>query len=216
MTKIATTSDVHSRPFQVPECDLLIIAGDLMTVGSMNELIEFNAFLGRNRHLYDQCIVTPGNHDKILERELPLAKTILTNAQILVDEPYTYAGLKIWASPWTPTFFNWYYMKDRGGDIRQVWDLIPDGLDILVTHGPPYGIMDVTDGRYGPPQSVGCEQLRKKLDTMEQPPRYHIFGHIHSGYGQVTIGDTTFINASLCDEDYKAVNPPHVFVATKD
>ena len=97
MTKIATTSDVHSRPFQVPECDLLIIAGDLMTVGSMNELIEFNAFLGKNRHLYDQCIVTPGNHDKILERELPLAKTILTHAQILVDEPYTYAGLKIWA-----------------------------------------------------------------------------------------------------------------------
>lgn len=212
MPKIAVTSDIHYRySFRVPQCDLLIVAGDILGNGSISQLVEFNEFLGRNREKFRKCILTPGNHDKIFETDPGLAKTILTNAQILIDEPYEFDGLKIWASPWTPTFLRWHFMKDRGASIRRMWNLIPDGLDILVTHGPPYGILDVTDDRYGPPQSVGCEELRKKIDSMDNPPRYHLFGHIHHGYGEIKIGSTTFMNASLCNEDYAPVNSPVVF-----
>lgn len=101
-------------------------------------------------------------------------------------------------------------MRDRGGSIKRAWDIIPDGLDILITHGPPNGILDMTDGRYGPAGSIVCEELRKKLDTMVKPPRYNIFNHIHSGYGTVKIGGTTYINARLCDEEYETVNEPVV------
>ena len=81
---------------------------------------------------------------------------------------------------------------------------VPSGLDVLVTHGPPLGILDRTyDG-----QHVGCEDLKRTVE--DKRPKLHVFGHIHEGYGVERAAATTFVNASLCDLSYRAVHAPVV------
>ena len=78
------------------------------------------------------------------------------NVHYLCDSGLEFEGLKIWGSPYTPTFGKWNFMRNRGDEIKKHWDLIPSDVDILVTHGPPYGIFDETiDGIH-----AGCEDLR--------------------------------------------------------
>lgn len=93
-------------------------------------------------------------------------------------------------------------MKERGEEIKERWGQIPEGIDILVTHGPPFGILDeVPDGL-----RVGCRDLLDRV--VEVKPKIHAFGHIHHSHGQVKLGDTLFVNAAICDEVYVAVNKP--------
>ncbi|MEG2243752.1 MAG: serine/threonine protein phosphatase, partial [Muribaculaceae bacterium] len=89
-----------------------------------------------------------------------------------------------------------------GDDIRRYWDLIPEGTDILITHGPAYGILDRTEGG----DNAGCEELLSAIKRIK--PKYHLFGHIHEGYGVFETDKTVFINGSSLDEDYQAVNAP--------
>ncbi|HNC99840.1 MAG TPA: metallophosphoesterase, partial [Myxococcota bacterium] len=110
----------------------------------------------------------------------------------------------IWGSPWQPRFFDWAFNLDRGEPLRRVWQKIPDGIDILVTHGPPKGILDRVQ-RGG---EVGCEELREALRRVR--PRLHVFGHIHEAYGQLHLDGTHFVNAASCNLDYRPVNPPVV------
>lgn len=92
-------------------------------------------------------------------------------------------------------------MADRGADIKQYWDKIDINTDILITHGPPHGILDEVNGC-----NVGCEELLLAVQRIK--PKYHIFGHIHEGYGQKTIDGTTYINCSHVDGKYRPVNQP--------
>lgn len=110
----------------------------------------------------------------------------------------------------TPTFLNWHFMADRGEGIAKYWKRIPDNVDILITHGPCYGILDVVPvSRFNnKPKNVGCEELLKAVKRVK--PLYHIFGHIHDSYGNKKIEDTTFMNVSVVNEDYRVVNLPTV------
>jgi predicted phosphodiesterase len=92
----------------------------------------------------------------------------------------------------------------RGPRLREKWRLIPEGVDILVTHGPPAGILDQT------PQGehVGCADLKEAVERVK--PKLHVFGHIHHGHGMEKIGATTFVNASVWDESFEPNNPPLV------
>ncbi len=110
----------------------------------------------------------------------------------------------MWGSPWQPRFGDWAFGLDRGPAIRERWDLIPDGLDVLITHGPPAHIGD----RLLSGEHVGCEDLRQVV--RQRRPRLHVFGHIHEGYGVVREGGITYVNASVCDAAYRAVNRPVV------
>jgi Icc-related predicted phosphoesterase len=102
----------------------------------------------------------------------------------------------------TPRFFDWAFNADED-DLYETWSKIPDGIDILVTHGPPKGVLDITqDG-----DSVGCPILAAEI-MYRIKPKYHIFGHIHEGYGQQKIEGITYINASTCNRKYQPVNPP--------
>jgi len=86
------------------------------------------------------------------------------------------------------------------------WDLIPSNTDILVTHSPPLGFGDLcTTGA-----RAGCVELLKSVQERIQP-KYHVYGHIHEGYGVRSDGRVVFVNASTCDINYAPVNPPVVF-----
>jgi Icc-related predicted phosphoesterase len=96
-------------------------------------------------------------------------------------------------------------MLDRGEPIKSKWDLIPEGIDVLMTHGGPRGILDRPYGRY---EHVGCDDLLTR--ALQVRPKIHCFGHVHGDAGIKDFNGTTFINASSCGEDYKIRNEPIV------
>lgn len=199
--KIVCISDTHNEEMmeQVPDGDILIHAGDATRLGSLQEVAIFAQWWGFLPHKHK--IFIPGNHDFLYEGARSIADTFVRSLQ---DELMEIEGLKIYGSPWQPEFFDWAFNLPRGEPLRRVWSRIPDDVDILITHGPPFGILDANMS--GEP--VGCEDLLARVKEVK--PRLHIFGHIHEGYGQRTVGRTTFINASICDEDYVASRKPFV------
>jgi Icc-related predicted phosphoesterase len=90
-------------------------------------------------------------------------------------------------------------------DAANLWEIIPNNIDILITHGPPYGILDKTIQNH----KAGCKDLLKKV--MEVRPQFHIFGHIHESYGREIHEDITFINACSVNLGYRLVNSPQTF-----
>ena len=190
MPRIVTISDTHSRHSKIstmPEGDILIHSGDATERGGIDEIAAFNEWLGTLP--YKHKIFVAGNHDWLFERSPQFAPTMMTNAHYLLDSFVVVEGLKIYGSPWQPRFFDWAFNRIRGAEIRKHWDLIPDKVDILITHGPAYGILDRTVSD----EVVGCKDLLKRI--AEVKPAYHIFGHIHEGYGMLEKDGTVFINA---------------------
>ncbi len=114
-------------------------------------------------------------------------------------------GLKIYGSPWQPRFYDWAFNLNRGAELEEKWRLIPPDTDVLITHGPPHGILDEVERQYYI-ENTGCEELRKRVEMI--CPKLHVFGHIHCGYGQIEKFGTEFVNASNCDEEYNPVNLP--------
>lgn len=195
----------------LPDGDVLVHAGDFTMQGEPAYVREFDRWLGTLP--YKHKVVIPGNHELTFDprtRGNTLSNAakmfrMITNATILNDEQLTIEGVKFWGSPITPTFFNWAFMRDRGPAIQLHWDIIPDDTDVLITHGPPHGILDTASNRHG---HVGCEELAKVVARVR--PKLHVFGHIHGGHGQHVQDGTIFVNASICNERYQPMNLPRV------
>jgi Icc-related predicted phosphoesterase len=203
--RIVCLSDSHGqhRAVPIPPGDVVIHAGDVSKRGENEELADFLDWFGGLPHRYK--IFVGGNHDFLLE-DAPrdFARMVPDNCLYLNDSGVEIEGITVWGSPITPFFFDWAFNRHRGADIRKHWDLIPARLDILVTHGPPYGILD----RTARGQRVGCEELLSVVERLR--PRLHLFGHIHEAYGQVEMDGTRFVNASVLDLHYRRVNAPVV------
>ena len=206
--KIVLIADTHNRhrELTLPDGDVLVHAGDMTTGGTLEEVEEFNSYLGELPHRHK--IVIAGNHDFCFELEPEPAVALLSNATYLQDEATTVEGIVFFGSPWQPRFFNFAFNLTRGPEIREKWDLIPEDVDILVTHGPPRGFGDQTV--YA--EEVGCRDLLAAVERVK--PHVHVFGHIHEGAGIYSNGRTKFINASCCDRAFEPVNPPIVLEVT--
>jgi Icc-related predicted phosphoesterase len=123
----------------------------------------------------------------------------------LFDNDVTIDGIKFYGSPWQPEFHNWAFNLSRGEELAEKWEQIPNDVDVLITHGPAYGILD-----YAPIGGhVGCEELYRKI--VEVKPKIHVCGHIHDGYGQKTMGGIEFLNASVLNDRYEHAHKP-IFV----
>lgn len=204
--KIVCISDTHLRhrsyPIDVPECDLLIHSGDALSQGTEAELRQFAPWFDGLKA--QNKIFVAGNHDWIFEKDNALARKLLPKDVIyLQDEQVEVDGLKIYGSPWQPEFCEWAFNLVRGWPLRKKWEAVPAGIDILVTHGPPMGILDFS--HFGN-EHVGCADLRQELCRIK--PKLHCFGHIHGAYGTSRWAQTLFVNAALCDESYVANHPP--------
>lgn len=206
--KITAISDTHLAQPILPGGDILIHAGDVSYQGRAEELLEFNTWLAKQP--YEYKVLIAGNHDFMFEKNPGLAKTLVTApTHYLENNLVTIKGIKIWGSPITPEFCHWAFNRDRGPQINHYWAQIPEGVDIIVTHGPPMGILDVVEDNPGMYEHVGCKDLLHHIRRVN--PKYHIFGHIHEGYGQETKDGTTFINCSIMNEHYQPVNAPVSF-----
>lgn len=197
-------SDSHNKhnKIEIPEGDFLFFTGDLSGRGKLEDLKKFVKFYASQSHRHKVMIA--GNHDFCFENELRSeAEKIVTDAGIIYlnDSGIELEGLKIWGSPIQPWFHNWAFNRYPGEDILKHWNLIPNDLDVLLTHGPPYGIMDRT--AHG--ELVGCPDLLKKVQELK--PKIHAFGHIHEAYGMEERGETVFINASNLDHEYQYAHP---------
>ena len=215
-TKIVCISDTHSQlhKVKIPDGDILIHAGDLTSQGSVSDMVKAFQQLGRIRSRFKAVVVVCGNHDWLGETNPILVKQLgEDNNLIYLDhEARVVEGLRLFGSAYTPEFFSWAFNVPRGEALKKKWDAIPDDTDILVTHGPPYGILDfVEPNRFHPKgEHVGCEQLLLAVDRVQ--PRAHIFGHIHCASAKVQHGSTIFVNASICDEQYKTSNPARIVI----
>ena len=209
---VCAISDTHNKHDQVliPPCDILIHAGDESFQGTEKEIRVFARWFEQQpaRHL----VWTPGNHSVQFSRFYPASLEWMREesprTNILLDSGVTIGGLKIWGSPRTPWFHDWAYNEVRGAQIRKYWDMIPLDTDIVVTHGPPFGIMDVVSPGTLREQAVGCQDLAEKMLVVK--PKLMIFGHIHEGYGIQRSVHTTYVNAAICDEYYEPANQPIV------
>lgn len=202
-------SDLHGCKPVLQGGDLLIVAGDLTARDTEVEYLEFFHWIQDQK--YRKIVFISGNHDSWMEKNQKYWHVKTENIEViyLCDSGTTFEGLKIWGSPWTPTFLDWHFMKDRGEDIKKMWDLIPDDTEILITHGPPFGIQDqvkysskAKEGKF-----AGCEELRNALDRLKKL-KLHVFGHVHESYGKVQVNGVIHINASIMDENYNPVNKP--------
>lgn len=199
-------SDTHTKLAQIilPEGDLLIHAGDATFRGTIQEISQFNEDLGKIKHLYKHGVIfVPGNHDVLFEKHEYLAKSILTNAKVLIDDWTIIENKLIYGSPWQPEFNNWSFGLPRDSiKLQDRWDNIPDNADIVITHGPVNDILDeCVDGF-----RAGCKLLYKRIVQIK--PELFVSGHIHHSYGMHCFNGTTFINASICQEDYQPLNLP--------
>ena len=223
--KVTLISDTHTKHLycenDLPGGDLLIHAGDFMSTGySIREAYEFFNWFDAIK-TYDTKVLIAGNHDRLMENDPEKMLGVLTGyktIEYLQDEEmvlyfdgpngdYPEDNIRIYGSPWQPEFYNWAFNLPRNGwELGQKWSNIPNNTDILITHGPPWGHLDVTP--YGN-LNVGCELLRVRVDELK--PKIHVFGHIHSGYGHKFYEGTHFINAAVLSERYNYTNKPLTF-----
>lgn len=205
--KITCISDLHGYYPELPGGDLLIVAGDLTKRDDAWEYIEFGQWL--NSCKYRKKIVIGGNHDNIAQRAPPFIDPGTDEWSYLFDSAYEFEGLKIWGSPWTSKFPGinpkcCAFTCDTDEELAEKWKIIPNDIDILVTHGPAWGIGDKTWRG----ENVGSRSLGLKAADMN-PPKLWVWGHIHEAYGeQVTRSGCRLINASHVNEYYEPVNAP--------
>lgn len=202
--KIVCISDTHGQHFglYLPKGDTIIHSGDFCNRGEMIDCVRFFNWFGTLP--FKNKIVIAGNHDLWMEKANPSEiKAIIPPGVIyLNDSGVEIDGINFWGSPVQPRFFNWAFNRNRGPEIRKHWDKIPNNTDVLITHGPPYSILDEAPRDYGT-EKVGCEDLLNKVKKLR--PKLHVFGHIHYSYGHSYTKDTLFVNASLVNEDYQMV-----------
>lgn len=206
--RIVCLSDTHNcnEQIKVPEGDILIHAGDATITGTIPEITAFNQWFAGLPHKVK--IFVAGNHDWLFETDNNYARSLLSKDIIYLQDSFTkIEGLKFYGSPWQPRFYDWAFNLNRGKELAGKWNLIPDDTDILITHGPPFGILDEVPRRFWV-ENTGCEELRKRVEAIR--PELHIFGHIHCAYGVTEKFGVKFINASNCDEEYKPTQPPIV------
>lgn len=214
MTRLIAISDTHGSHFgiKIPDGDILVHCGDLSARGGVNDTSDFLNWF--NTHPHKHKIFIAGNHDWLFQNDPGLSGYIRMQYPALTylqDSGYEVEGLKFWGSPVQPRFFNWAFNRDRGEDIKRHWDMIPDDTDVLITHGPPYGICDEAYRvGYNTTEHTGCKDL---LDaTLRIAPKLHLFGHIHySGQTSYIGPKTTYANVSMLNEAYLVWGKPMIF-----
>jgi Icc-related predicted phosphoesterase len=186
---LAIISDTHKkhRLVTIPPCDILIHAGDFCSFRQEDyeTLDDVDIWFAECPAKHVVCV--GGNHDFMLQsREFRFA-----HATFLEDSAVELEGLSIYGAPWVPDLSGFAYYADEGV-LMEKWKAIPAGIDVLITHTPPYGILDVpsSGGLH-----LGCPRLKEELKRIQ--PKLHVFGHVHAGHGTHQGEVTRSINASV-------------------
>lgn len=210
MDKILFLSDSHTFHHEIPkdwlvEADAICHSGDVSLKGTEKEIKDFlEWYSGLN---YKYKIMICGNHDWLFETNPGLVKNIMPdNIIYLQDSGVEIEGIKFWGSPVQPWFNNWAFNRNRGENIKKHWDLIPLDTNILLTHGPLHGILDMTlEG-----DLTGCKDLLNKVGELKKLKVFSC-GHIHEARGAYEFADGMLcINCSIVNRSYYVINRPYL------
>jgi Icc-related predicted phosphoesterase len=191
---ICLFSDTHElhREVEMPRASLYLCSGDFtMFSRDVSSVRDFNSWLA---DLGAPVVLIPGNHESFIEAH-PSERSLLSNATVLINESVEIAGgLKIWGSPVTP-LSNTAFGMPSPDERRRLYNTIPDDTDILITHGPPFEILDRAPGsRY----HAGCPELLEAVQRVQ--PMLHVFGYVHGAYGTEELDGTLYLNAALLSQ----------------
>jgi len=219
--KILCISDTHTKHNKIPKewlvpADIIIHAGDISNIGDVQDTENFCKWFS-SLDQYEHKIFIAGNHDFNFETEdfryletMNIVKSYKNITYLCDEELILYNSednnqpIKIYGSPWQPEFHNWAFNLPKGKKLREKWDKIPLDTDILITHGPVHGLLDMApDGNF-----CGCEELLDVVTTKLTDLKYHICGHIHCGHGVAYKNNIQFVNASTLNERYEVQYKP--------
>ena len=209
--KICCIADIHENyDFEVPDCDLVLIAGDIFGHPSFGIQLFwmnlFEKFVDKIEQRGIQWLMTPGNHDTIFEPNCYHLVPDRIKSRCLIDkhmryfftnEDYVCSSINIYGSPWQPTFRDWSFNLDEP-DLERKWSMIPDTTEILLLHGPPYGILDC---------NLGSPSLAARISDLKNL-KLCVFGHIHYGHGYKIINGVQFVNAAMCNNSNVLIHQP--------
>ena len=232
--RFAAISDTHNKVAQfgagahvnlshlkLPDSvDCLVHAGDFTGTGTNAQTEAFGDFLCE---FAKPSFVIAGNHDVTFDepyyedrgrqrfhgrnaQEGDPRKLLPESCTYLEDSATVHEGIRLYGSPWQPEFCDWAFNLQRGAQIREKWAMIPDEVEVLMTHGPPHGRLG---GICSNGFDAGCEELRTRIEQVK--PLIHICGHIHEDYGVFLHKGVIIVNASSVNLSYMATNPPIVF-----
>jgi len=215
--KVVCISDTHNQlgAMDIPEGDVLVHAGDFSMMGRETEVTHFFEEFSELPH--EHKFVIAGNHDFMPERDPGGFRALIPpGITYLEDMAVTVEGVKFWGTPWVKGLSRWAFNEDDLVKRLEKWKKIPDDVDVLISHGPAYGILDLLAyPRVGEDPHVGCKLLRDEvLERIK--PRYMVFGHIHEGAGMREVDGVWFLNASNLDEKYRIANKPTIFEIEKE
>jgi Icc-related predicted phosphoesterase len=208
MITIAALSDLHGYLPEVPDCELLLLGGDLCPDGRERDQAQWldSTFRLWLRNVpAKEVVAVAGNHDWVFQTRPELVPMLRWH--YLLDSAVTLFGMKIWGTPWQPVFFDWAFNLWEP-ELEKKWALIPNDTDILLLHGPPFGCGDRTVRG----NQTGSPSLTRRIEEIQ--PRLAVCGHIHEGRGEYRIGLTKVVNVSQVDVRYEPVKD--VWVTTME
>jgi Icc-related predicted phosphoesterase len=206
--KIVALSDTHGNHLSVdiPEGDIIIHCGDFTRKSNYQEVMDFIQWYSELR--FSHKILVAGNHDRFIEKRKQEFLEILNGRNIiyLENQSVQVDAYKLFGSPYTRIFGGiGSFTYSNEDEAREIWDIIPNGSDIIITHGPPEGFRDYSKTEN---KNTGCAVLLEHI--LKIKPAYHIFGHLHESYGIDSNEDTVFVNASLVNGAEEVINSPIV------
>ncbi|MGR3679722.1 MAG: metallophosphatase domain-containing protein [Paracoccaceae bacterium] len=188
---ISAIADTHGRHRELRGLrgDILIHCGDMFdlfeqTPARIEDLDDWFA-----KQDFDLILCIGGNHDRQIEERVERGETVFHNAVYLADSGYEYRGVRFYGSPWVPDLRDHAFYAAEP-ELQRAWKKIPDNTDVLITHAPPFGVLDMSSRG----QNLGCPHLTQRL--METVPRFHCFGHVHASGGTMQRNGTSYINAA--------------------
>ena len=212
--RIVAISDTHGLHAEIslPPGDVLVHSGDITQCGEPDAIQDFVSWFGAQH--FKHKIFIAGNHDFWAEQEPAKMQHLADEASVhyLCGSGVTLEGVHFWGSPQTPRFMDWAFMLADNQAALNHWRQVPDTTDVLITHGPPHGVLDELDltnnfvDSAAEQRRVGCTELINRVQQIT--PSLHIFGHIHEGFGTQQVGKTRFLNASQLDNRYRLANLP--------
>lgn len=203
LTIISDTHGEHEK-LGILSGDVLIHCGDMFNMFGDGEdhFDRMDDWFGRQN--FDLILCVGGNHDFELQKRSSWVSDPFKNAVYLEERSISHRGVTFYGAPWVPELRGQAFYRDRE-ELAECWTKIPHATDVLITHTPPAGILDVSSRGY----DLGCDHLERRL--REVRPTLHCFGHVHASCGTMESDGTSFVNAALVNSRYELTRGPYYF-----
>ena len=207
--RILHLSDTHGHHRELtalPQADVVVHSGDITFHGSYDEVMDFVRWFAALP--YKNKLFIAGNHDFSLAGEQSDGKDMQEKINALLPENTYYlcnSGVEIEGL----SFYGIPMFRSSVDDTsyERFYSDIPKETDVLITHQPPFGILD--GGEYkGQPYNYGNALLLEQVKVVS--PKVHLFGHDHNVFGKTMVNGICFSNGALTGHSCELIRKPEI------